>query len=196
MSRSAPILAAGLICLGLVGCALAGGGGRAPDTFDLVAPRSFAGSARAVPWQLVVYEPTAVHALETNRLMVRPRAEQVSYYKDVSWSDRLPRLVQTRMIESFQNSGAVKAVSATSGQFGLASELRAFNVDVSSGRAAAEVDIFAKLVNTTSGHVVATRGFSARVPATTDKPQDVIAALNQAFTEVLQDITTWVAARR
>jgi len=197
MSRSAPILAAGLICLGLVGCAIAGGGGgRGPDTYDLVAPRSFAGSTRAAPWQLLVYEPTAVHALETDRLMVRPRPEQVSYYKDVAWSDRLPRLVQARMIESFQNSGAVKAVSATSGQFGLATELRAFQVDVSSGRAAAEVDIFAKLVNTSSGRVIATRGFSARVPATTDKAADVIAALNQAFTEVQQDIITWVAARR
>lgn len=195
MSRSAPILAAGLICLGLAGCAIAGGG-KAPDTYDLVAPRGFAGTTRAAPWQLVVYEPSAVHALSTDRLMVRPRAEQVSYYKGVAWSDRLPHLVQARMIESFQNSGAVKAVSATSGQFGLATELRAFQVDVSSGKAAAEVDIFAKLVNTTSGRVVATRGFSARVPATTDKPADVIAALNQAFTEVQQDMITWVSARR
>jgi cholesterol transport system auxiliary component len=196
MSRSAPILAAGLICLGLAGCAFASGGGRGPDTYDLVAPRSFAGTKRAAPWQLVVYEPTALHALETDRLMVRPRAEQVSYYKGVAWSDRLPRLVQTRMIESFQNSGAVKAVSATTGQFGLATELRAFQIDVSTGRAAAEVDIFAKLINTGSGRVVATRGFNARVPAATDKPADVVAALNQAFTEVLQDISTWVAARR
>ena len=40
--------------------------------------------------------------------MVRPKADQVSYYKGIAWSDRLPRLVQTRMIETFQNSGAVK----------------------------------------------------------------------------------------
>jgi cholesterol transport system auxiliary component len=195
MSRSAPILAAGLICLGLAGCALASGGGRAPTTYDLVAPRSFAGSSRAAPWQLAIYEPSTVHALETDRLMVRPSADQVSYYKGVAWSDRLPRLVQARMIESFQNSGAVKSVSATSGQFGLATELRAFQVDVSSGHAAAEVDIFARLLNTSSGRVLASRGFSARVPAPTDKPADVIAALNQAFTEVQQDMITWVTAR-
>lgn len=196
MSRSAPILATGLICLGLLGCGMAAGGGKAPATYDLVAPRSFAGTARAAPWQLVVYEPTAVHALETDRLMVRPRADQVSYYKGVAWSDRLPRLVQARLIESFQNSGAVRAVSNVSGQFGLATELRAFQVDVSSGRATAEVDIFAKLINTGSGRVVATKGFSARVPAKTDAPADVIAALNQAFTEVVQDTTTWIASRR
>lgn len=197
MSRSAPIFAAGLVCLGLMGCALAGGGGSAAkETYDLVAPRSFAGSNRAAPWQLAVYEPIAVYSLSTNRLMVRPRADQVSYYKGVAWSDRLPRLVQARMIESFQNSGAVKAVSPTTGQFGLSTELRAFQIDVSSGHAAAEVDIFAKLVNTSSGKVVATRGFSSRVPSPTDKPDDVIASLNQAFTEVLQDITSWVASHR
>ena len=194
MPRSAPLLAAGLLCLGLAGCALAGS--RPPTTYDLVAPRSFAGAAKPAPWQLVVYEPTAVHALETDRLMVRPRADQVSYYKGIAWSDRLPRLVQARMIETFQNSGAVRAVSSSTGQYALVTDLRAFQIDVSSGKAAAEIEIFAKLVNTSSGKVVATKGFSARVPATTDSPGDAIAALNQAFTEVLQDTTAWVASRR
>jgi cholesterol transport system auxiliary component len=171
-------------------------GGKPPITYDLVAPRSFAGAAKPAPWQLLVYEPTATSALDTSRLMVRPKADQVSYYKGIAWSDRLPRLVQTRMIETFQNSGAVKAVSPSSGQYALAAELRAFQIDVSGGPAAAEIDIFAKLINTSNGRVVATKGFSARVAAKTDSPGDAIAALNQAFTEVLQDTTTWVASRR
>jgi cholesterol transport system auxiliary component len=171
-------------------------GGKPPITYDLVAPRSFAGAAKPTPWQLLVYEPTATSALDTSRLMVRPKADQVSYYKGIAWSDRLPRLVQTRMIETFQNSGAVKAVSPSSGQYALATELRAFQIDVTSGRAAAEIDIFAKLINTSNGRVVATKGFSSRVAAKTDAPGDAIAALNQAFTEVLQDTTTWVASRK
>ena len=194
MSRSAPALAAGLFCLGLFGCALAGS--RPPTTYDLVATHSFAGTKRPAPYQLLVYEPTAVTALDTSRLMVRPQADQVSYYKGIAWSDRLPRLVQTRMIETFQNSGAVKAVSNSTGQYALATELRSFQIDVTSGRAAAEIDIFAKLINVNTGRVVATKGFSARVPAASDAPGDAIAALNQAFTEVLQDTTTWVASRR
>jgi cholesterol transport system auxiliary component len=194
MSRSAPALAAGLLCLSLLGCALAGS--RPPTTYDLVATHSFAGTKKPAPYQLLVYEPTAVPALDTSRLMVRPQADQVSYYKGIAWSDRLPRLVQTRMIETFQNSGAVKAVSPTVGQYALVTDMRAFQIDVSSGKAYAEIEIFAKLVNTSTGKVMATKGFSARVPATTDSPTDAIAAMNQAFTEVLQDATTWVASRR
>ena len=194
MSRLAPTLATGLLCLSLLGCSLAMGS-RAPTTYDLVAPRSFAAAHHPARWQLMVYEPTAVHALETDRLMVRPQADQVSYYKGIAWSDRLPRLVQARMIETFQNSGAVKAVSPSSGQYGLVTDLRSFQIDVTSGKAFAEIEIFAKLINTASGKVIATKGFSARVPATSDAPGDAIAALNQAFTEVLQDTTTWVASR-
>lgn len=69
MSRSAPIFTTGLICLGLAGCALALGGNAAPTTYDLIAPRSFAASAKPARWQLVVNEPTAVHALDTDRIM-------------------------------------------------------------------------------------------------------------------------------
>ena len=195
MSRSAPTLATGLLCLSLMGCALAANS-KPPTTYDLVAPRSFAGAAKPAPWQLMVYEPTATSALDTSRLMVRPKPDQVSYYKGIAWSDRLPRLVQTKMIQTFQNSGAVRAVSPSSGQYALATELRAFQIDVTTGRAAAEIDIFAKLINTDTGRAVATKGFSARVPAKTDAPGDAMAALNQAFTEVLQDTTTWVASRR
>ena len=194
MSRSAPTLATGLLCLSLLGCAL--GASRPPTTYDLVAPRSFAGAAKPAPYQLLVYEPSAASSLDSSRLMVRPKADQVSYYKGIAWSDRLPRLVQTRMIETFQNSGAVKAVSPSSGQYALSTELRAFNIDVTSGRAAAEIDMFAKLINTNTGRVIATKGFSARVVARSDSPGDAIAALNQAFTEVLQDTTTWVASRK
>ena len=195
MSRSAPTLAAGLVCLALAGCALAAGS-RPPTTFDLVAPRSITAAPRPASWQLVVYEPTAIHALETDRLMVRPTADQVSYYKGVAWSDRLPRLVQARIIETFQNSGAVRSVSASNGQYALVTDLRAFQIDVSSGKAIAEIELFAKLVNLSTGRVMATKSFSARVPATTDSPGDAIAALNQGFTEVLQDTTTWVASRK
>ena len=72
--------------------------GRRRPTISLRRAPSPGASSRR-PINSLVYEPVAVHALETNRLMVRPRPDQVSYYKGIAWSDRLPRLVQARMIE-------------------------------------------------------------------------------------------------
>ena len=197
MSRSAPFIAAGLLSLGLAGCAL--GGSAAPTTYDLVAPRSFA-PAKGAGYQLVVSEPTTVQALDTNRIMIRPRADQISYYKGVAWSDRLPHLYQVRMIESLQNSGAARAVFSADdradGEYTLATEVRAFQIDNTSGHAAADVEVFAKLINNDSSKVVASKAFSANVPAASDNPAAGVAALNQALTEVLQDTSTWVATRR
>ena len=191
MSRSVPVLATGMLCLLLAGCA-----GSPPTTYDIVAARSFAASPKSAKYQLVVSEPVAVQQLDTNRIMVKPSADKVSYYKGVAWSDRLPRLVQARMVETIQNSGAVKAVGTTNGDYTLATELRSFQIDVSGGRAAAEVELFAKLVNNNSGKVVASKGFSTRVASNSDEPSQAVATLNQAFTEVMQDISTWVAAHR
>jgi cholesterol transport system auxiliary component len=176
------------------------GGNAAPTTYDLVAPRSFAAGARSAPYQLVVNEPTALHAIDTDRIMVRPNASEISYYKGAAWSDRLPHLMQVRMIETLQNSGAAKAVLNSSdqanGDFHLATEIRAFQIDTANGRPAADADIFVKLINSDSDKVVASKGFSARVAAANDTPQAGVAALNQALTEVLQDTSTWVAGRR
>jgi cholesterol transport system auxiliary component len=199
MSRSAPVFATGLICLGLAGCALALGGNAAPTTYDLIAPRSFAATPKGAKYQLVVNEPTSVHALDTDRIMVRPRADQISYYKGAAWSDRLPHLVQVRTIETLQNSGAVKAVTSSSdrvdGDYSLSMEIRSFQIDTASGKPAADVAIFAKLIDNNSSKVVATKGFSTRVASASDTPAAGVAALNQALTEVLQDTSTWVSAR-
>jgi cholesterol transport system auxiliary component len=196
MFRSAPLFATGLLCLGLAGCA---GGNAAPTTFDLVAPRSFAPGKQA-KYQLVVNEPTSVQALDTNRIMIRPRADQISYYKGAAWSDRLPHLVQVRTIETLQNSGAVKAVTSSSdrvdGDYMLSMEIRAFQIDNASGKPSADVDIFAKLIDNNSSKVVASKGFSTRVASASDTPSAGVAALNQALTEVLQDTSSWVATRR
>ena len=199
MSRSAPVFTTGLMCLGVAGCALALGGNAAPTTYDLIAPHSFAAAAKHARYQLVVNEPTSVHALDTDRIMVRPRADQISYYKGAAWSDRLPHLVQVRTIETLQNSGAVRAVTSSSDRvdddYSLSMEIRSFQIDTSNARPAADVDIFAKLIDNNSSKVIAAKGFSTRVASASDTPSAGVAALNQALTEVLQDTSTWISAR-
>lgn len=104
------------------------------------------------------------------------------------------------MIETLQNSGAVKAVISSSdradGDFSLSTEIRAFQIDAANGRPAADIDIFAKLIDNNSSRVVASKGFSTRVASASDDPSSGVAALNQALTQVLQDSSTWVSARR
>lgn len=200
MSRPTPALATGILCLGLAGCAIALGGKAAPTTYDLIAARSFAAVPKARNWQLVVIEPTAVQALDTNRILVRPGADQISYFKGATWSDRLPRLVQARTVETLQNAGVAKAVLSSSeragGEYLLAMEIRSFEIDVAGRPPSADVDILAKLISAGSSKVIASKSFSAKVAAASDTPPAGVAALNQALTEVLQDTSGWVATAR
>ena len=79
------------------------GGGPAPSTFDLTAPRQglrLTGSSRSV---IVVAEPTAVFALDSERIVIRTSGGELTYLPRAQWSDRLPRLVQTRLIQTFEN---------------------------------------------------------------------------------------------
>ena len=178
---------------------LALGGNAAPTTYDLVAPRSFAATPKAAKWQLVVNEPTAVHALDTDRIWCAraPTRSPTTRARPGATGCRIScRCAPSRRL---QNSGAVKAVTSSSdrvdGDYSLSMEIRSFQIDAASGRPAADIDIFAKLINNNSSKVVASKSFTTRVASASDTPAAGVAALNQALTEVLQDTSTWVSAR-
>lgn len=198
MSRFRSAVMIAFMGVGLGSCAMMGNS--APTTYDLIAPRSFAGQVKPSRIQLVVAEPTAVRALNSERIMVRPSAEKVSYYQGAVWSDRLPKLLQARMVEAFENSGAVKAVATSSdrieGDLTLQTVVRSFQIDVGEGAPSAQIDLFAKLVDGRQGKIVASKSFSSRVQADKDTPAGGVVAMNQALTVTLQDVVTWVGTRR
>ena len=94
----------------LAGC----GGGSVPTTFDLSAPQNVGrvGGSRAT---LMVQEPTTVQALDSDRVIVRDSAGALSFVGGAQWADRVPKLVQVRLIQTFENAGRVGSVSAPGG---------------------------------------------------------------------------------
>lgn len=174
--------------LGLAAC-----GGPPPVTFDLNSSRPdvVAGRGRG---QLVVNEPVASLPADSNRIVIRTGTDAVAYLTGAQWADRLPRLVQSRLIETFENARAMKAV----GRPGLAAdnvlhtEIRRFEIDVT--RSEALVEITAKIVNT-SGRIVSADVFSAVVPAPSTEPANATASLDLALSEVMGKIVLWTRGR-
>lgn len=188
------IIAAGFM---LGGCA----GATPPTTFDLLAPRvSTLTAPKPAKFQLIVNEPSAVRALETDRIMVKPAPAQIAYYKDAAWGDRLPRLIQARMVESFENAGLVSAVGSRSDRldadFELASEVRAFQVEIENGQAQARTSLFVKIVDGDNGRVLSSRRFESSSATSATNVNEMVVSLNQSFDQVMQDVIPWVAARR
>ncbi len=171
-----------------------------PATYDLVAPRVMTLTApRPAKFQLVINEPSAVRSLETDRIMVKSGA-RVAYYKDAAWSDRLPRLMQARMVEAFQNAGLVRAVGSRADRldadYELSTQVQAFQVNVNQGYAEAYANLYVKIIDGDNGRMVASRGFEARVGTSSKDAGEMVVSLNQAFDKVLREVVPWVAKRK
>lgn len=198
MQRTA--MAASAACAVLLGaCGVVGNA--PPATYDLLAPRVMtATSPNPAAFQLLVNEPKAIRSLETDRILVKPTPEQITYYKGAVWSDRVPRLLQARIVEAFQNAGLVRAVGSRGDRLDadveLSTEVRAFQVEVDGNSAAAHVSLYVKLVTGRTGRIVASRGFEAEVDTNADDAAAMVSSLNKAFDTVLRELLPWAARNR
>lgn len=188
-----------MLCLLLGGCALLSGAEPPPDTYDL--PMTSVGRSRGpVAAQLSVRQPVALRSLDTDRIQVREGAGRLAYYPTAAWGDRLPRLVQARLVASLADAGRFRAVitngEGLSAEYGLTVEIRAFEVRVQQGSAHATVDFFVKLVDERRNEVVATRQFSSEAPAAKDDVVSGVNALRQAFQQVTSEVVRWAGSVR
>jgi cholesterol transport system auxiliary component len=150
--------------------------------------------ARAPRGELAVFEPVAIEPVVSDKIVVRTSPETLATLGGAQWVDRLPVLVQTRLVESFENAQILRAVgrSGIVADHNLHTEIRRFELD--SARGEVVVEIFARLSGA-SGQAVAGRLFSVQVPVTSDDPGYVAAALNSALKEVMRQIVTWTAQK-
>jgi cholesterol transport system auxiliary component len=170
------------------------GGGPAPSTFDLTAPRQGLRQTASNRSVIVVAEPTAVFALDSERIVVRTAAGELTYLPRAQWSDRLPRLVQTRLIQTFENAGRVgvgRPGDRLSGAYQLVLDIRAFEVREASRDAFIEIAV--KLVRGGAGSVSGARLFSASTAVSAIDGAGVAQALDQSLARVLADMTAWVS---
>ena len=197
--RAQKVASVALLCVALSGCALLGAGKKAANTYDLLAPAQISAGQRT-GLQIIVNTPSAVRSLESDRILVKPAASQLAYFPAAVWSDRLPRLVQARLVEAMQNSGRFRAVGdgrdKIDGDIQVLGNIRAFQIDVVEKFATAHIEIFIKLVDDKSQRTVSSKKFSAFSDASDNNTEAGIAALNKAFQKLVPQIVKWVGQVR
>lgn len=186
---------AAFLTLSLSGCALVPGGGPAPlDTYELSAPTPNTGRGRRGT-QVLIAEPSALKSLDGQNIVIRPAPGVIQFLKGAQWADRLPKVVQARLAESFQRSGSFGGVGKPGEglaiDYQVLAEIRAFQIDVGQGNRA-DVEIFVKVLNDRNGVVRAARIFeaTATVGGGTGN-DDYIRALDSAFGDVANEIVAW-----
>jgi len=107
------------------------------------------------------------------------------------WSDRLPKLLQARMVETLQNSGHIRA-AAVPGQgllidYQLVIDVRAFELR----QEGAIADFAARVMDDRNGRVLRSRVFREVVPVASTRPAVVVQALDFAMDKTFADIANW-----
>ena len=171
------------------------GQGPPPDLYRLTPKSTFAKDLPNVDWQLVLQEPLANAAIDTTRIALMRRPTQIEYYARSNWSDRAPAMVQTLMIESFENSDRIVAVGRDAvglrADYVLKSELREFQVEYFDGLVQAHVEITGRLVQMPRRSIIGTKSFEAVIPATAESLDAIIGAFDEALGKVLRRLVEW-----
>src|SRR6476661_6110968 len=127
---------------------MTGGGTPAQKiTYDLRAAQNLVPASKTIKGQLAIPEPTAVARLETQRMLFsQPR--DYPGLADFVWADSIPKLVQARLIESFENydiaHAPLRVADIGQSDFQLLIDVRRFRIATDS-EPTAEIGLSARM---------------------------------------------------
>ncbi|MDB5549465.1 MAG: Mammalian cell entry related [Tardiphaga sp.] len=173
------------------------GGGEAavPKTiYDLRIPKDFASPKIGIGEQLVMPVPTAILQLDTQRILLLPNKDMPGF-SNAQWADSVPKMLQIKLIQSFENYDIAHAPlrpsdgPATAGQIML--DLRSFQINTNSSLIA-EIAFTARIMNK-DGQVVASKLFEADKALDQPDPVSAVAAFDSAFADIATRLILWTA---
>jgi cholesterol transport system auxiliary component len=180
----------------LAGCELLKAAEEPVDLYTITPKSTFDADLPAVYWQLSVDVPAAAANVNTGRIALAHSATSSDYYTKTAWTDRAPVMVQTRIVDSFENSHKIVAVARESiglrANYVLETDLRNFEaMYFYGGTPIVKVRIVAKLVRLPDRQIIGVGTFERCVRARADKVQKVVDAFDQALGSVMKRLVAW-----
>ncbi|MGH6945190.1 MAG: ABC-type transport auxiliary lipoprotein family protein [Geminicoccaceae bacterium] len=191
----------------LAACLLVGGCAAAlelatrepPQLFELTPKSTFPNHSPEIMARLSVEVPSATAGLNTARIALRPAPTTLEYYGGASWIDVLPIMVQTLLIESFDNAGGIDVLGremvGVRADYALLTHIREFQAEYRSSAAAPTVHVRlqARLIRLPRRTSLAATSAEASVPAENTSLQAIVRAFDEAFGKVQKRIVEWTA---
>ncbi len=82
-----------------------------PAVYDLVAPTKFPPLAKEIKDQVTVPDPAATLVFDTQNILIWTASGTFSTVENAKWADNLPKLMQAKIVQSFENAQQLRAVS-------------------------------------------------------------------------------------
>jgi cholesterol transport system auxiliary component len=180
-----------------------------PSRLYVLTPKStFPDNLPTVDWQLLVEVPISAAGLNTARIAARHSPIELNYIGAANWTDLAPRMVQTLLVESFENSGKIVGVGRETiglrSDYLLKTEVREFQAEfdgakVGSAESAVasgnppevRVRINSKLIKMPQRSIIASQTFENLVKSNENTMISIIGAFDEALGKALKDIVVW-----
>lgn len=180
----------------LLAALLAGCGTTTPlDTFNLSAPQPGVTSPSRKNTQLLVPTPTALKALDSENIVVSSAPGSIEYLKGAQWGDRLTNIVQSRLVQAYENTGVFGGIGRPGDglaiNYQILTDVRMFGIQAYASPKLAVVELAVRLMNDKSGEVRATRVFRTAIPVSGTTNAAYVKALNAAFERAASEIVSW-----
>ena len=172
---------------------MTGGGAPAQKiTYDLRSPQNLAPAGKTLSVSLAIPEPTAVAMLQTQRMLFSPVGD-IKGFADFLWADSIPKLVQARLIDGFENYDIAHAPLRTSdlgqAEYQLLIDIRRFRI-ATDGDTRVEIGLSARIVDR-AGKVVASRLIETSEKLDKVEPTAAVTAFDAAFARIAKELIDW-----
>ncbi len=184
------------------------GSGAPPRMYILTPKSTFSETLPKVDWQLLVEVPQSPAGVNTARIALRDSPIEMRYFDLANWTDLAPKMIQTLIVESFENSEKIIAVGREAiglrADYILKTELREFqaeyaqrlpdNTDSGLGNVpppAIRVRINAKLIKMPRRSIVASKNFEYTVEATANSMEAIIGGFDDALGKSMRRLVEW-----
>ena len=167
-----------------------------PQLYTLTPKSTFAPDLPQAEWQLIVETPIAAAGLNSARIALQRSPVTLDYFARAAWTDRAPQMIQTLLIESFENTGKIVAVGRESvglrPDYTLKTELREFQAEYQGeGPPQVRVRINAKLVRAADRAIVAGDTFENLIRSESTDLHAIVLAFDESLGKTLRRVVEW-----
>ncbi|RXH08776.1 MCE family protein [Bradyrhizobium guangzhouense] len=172
---------------------MTGGGAPAQKiTYDLRTPQDLGQVGKTLSASLAIPEPTAVAMLQTQRMLFSPVGD-IKGFADFLWADSIPKLVQARLIDGFENYDIAHAPLRTAdlgqAEYQLLIDIRRFRI-ATEGEPRVEIGLSARIVDK-NGKAIASRLVETSEKLDKVEPAAAVTAFDAAFARIARELIGW-----
>lgn len=170
------------------------------DLYTLTPKSTYSSGLPRISQQLVVEEPTASSAVNTDQVAVQPTPYQFEYLPRARWVDRAPLMLQTLLIESYENSDKVASVGRSAvglrPDYSIVTDLREFQAripktEVEGVSLEVHVVLNMKIVDNFDDRIIGSKSFDELLLSPSADMSDVVLVFDDALGKAMRKSVEW-----